>query len=228
MKRRIIPRALAAIAGIFFGVHSLVTVAAENSAASATDPDAIQTPPTSHPTAPVELSKSAVDVLQLVQAKVGDDTIVAFIKNSGASYSLSASAIVYLRGEGVSDRLLTTMLEHHKRVTEPAATTAPTTNYSGASNARNATTDVQPTTTYVESAPTYVPSSTVYVVPSVPTYTYSYGDYPYGYYYPYCYYPYYGGYYGYAYPAVSFSFAYSSFSHGGGDHGHGHGGGHHH
>src|SRR5580700_972096 len=52
-------------------------------------------------TAP-QLSYGVPQILQLAQAKVGDDTIVAYIKNSGTIYSLDASQIVYLRQQGVS------------------------------------------------------------------------------------------------------------------------------
>src|SRR5437016_3465316 len=104
VKIGIVPVAFVASVGIFFGVHHWVTLAAENSGASGTDLNVIQTSNAGHSTAPVELSKSAEDVLQLARAKVSDDTIIAFVRNSGASYSLSAPAIVYLRGEGASDR----------------------------------------------------------------------------------------------------------------------------
>jgi len=49
-------------------------------------------------------------ILQLAQAKVGDDTILAFIRNSGNSYGLNADQIIYLRQQGLSDAVITAML----------------------------------------------------------------------------------------------------------------------
>ena len=56
------------------------------------------------------LSPSALQVLQLAQAKVSDGTILAFVKGSQDSYNLSATAIIFLRQQGVSDAVLTAML----------------------------------------------------------------------------------------------------------------------
>ena len=106
MKSRIVAMSLAVIAGVAFWGHRMINVAAENPTSTAPNPIATQTSSTSSQAAPVELSKSVLDVLQLVQAKVRDDTIVAFIENSGGSYPLNTAAILYLHGEGVSDRVL--------------------------------------------------------------------------------------------------------------------------
>jgi hypothetical protein len=156
---------------------------------------------------PGQLSYGVPQVLQLSQAQVGDSTIVAYIQNSGTIYSLNASDIIYLKHQGVSDAVISTMLNQRQRVTQSAALTAPpspaisTTSQPG--SAETSTAVAQPTVTYVQT----VPTSTVYVIPDTQTYRYCNNYYPaYG-----CY-PYYGGW---CYPAVSFSFGYGGCYHGG-------------
>src|ERR1700744_1811892 len=53
-------------------------------------------------TAAPQLSYGVAQILQLTQAKVSDDTVVAYVKNSGNSYGLDANQIIYLRQQGVS------------------------------------------------------------------------------------------------------------------------------
>jgi hypothetical protein len=153
--------------------------------------------------APVQLSYGVPQILQLSQAKIGDGTIVAYIQNSGTIYSLNASEIVYLKQQGVSDAVITTMLNQRQRVTHAAAQTAPPvpapvmTSQPG--SAGTSTAVAQPAGTYVPTAP----PSTVYVIPDTQTYQY------YNNYYPACgYYPYYGGWY---YPPVTFSFGFGGY-----------------
>jgi len=66
----------------------------------------------------VELSPGGQQVLQLHQARIGDDTIIAFIHNSGLNYKLDANAIIYLGQQGVSSPVLSAMLN------QPAADAA--------------------------------------------------------------------------------------------------------
>jgi hypothetical protein len=163
-----------------------------------------------------QLSYGVPQILQLSQAKVSDGTIVAYIQNSGTIYNLDANQIVYLKQQGVSDTVLTAMLNQRQNVVKNGgAQTAPQPTSAQTPNAVT-----QPTVTY-----TTVPSSSVYVVPDTQTYQYD------SYYYSPYYYPYYG-YYGWPYPAVSLSFGFGGgyrggYYHGGGFHGGGfHGGWH--
>src|SRR5436190_5451725 len=66
----------------------------------------------------VHLSQSAAEVLKLSRAKVSEGTIIAFIMNSGSSYNLSVSEIIYMRENGVSDFVITTMLDQSRKLTE--------------------------------------------------------------------------------------------------------------
>jgi len=124
------------------------------------------------------LAYGVPQVLQLVQAKVTDDVIIAYIHNSGNSYGLNADQIIYLRQQGISDRVLAVMLNQPK----PASTPAPTAPAPAADTP-------QPQVVYTPTpAPAYVQpasSSTVYVMPNNQIYYSSY----YPYYYPYSYCP---------------------------------------
>ena len=208
MKSQNFPRPLLTIAAVTVACLFARDVMAQNgSSDAATISNAAQTaaPPGG---VPVQLSYGVPQVLQLSQAKISDGTIVAYIQNSGTIYSLNASEIIYLKQQGISDAIITTMLNQRQRVTQTSAQTAPqapaTATTSQPDSAETSTAVAQPTVTYVQT----VPSSSVYVIPD--TQTYRYYD---NYYYPaYGYYPYYGGW---CYPAVSFSFGFGGGYHGG-------------
>jgi hypothetical protein len=169
---------------------SVATVSAQDSSTTKT------VPPAANDTAAPPLAFGVSEVLRLQQAAVGDSTIIAYIKNSGNSYALNADQIIYLRQKGVSDTVVSTMLNQPRAgvaaasstvTAQPAAATA----YSG----QVSTATVAPAVTYVQTTP-------------APAYYYAQP-----YYQPYYYYDY--GW----YPPVSFSFGWR----GGGWHG-GHGG----
>jgi len=106
--------------------------------------------------APVpQLTSGAAEVAKLAQAKVGDDTIIAYIKNSAKGYGLTANQIIYLRQNGVSDAVLTAMLQSPG----PRATAALPVTYAPAPVvvtkpvATVSTPTVAPTVTYVQTIP---------------------------------------------------------------------------
>jgi hypothetical protein len=225
MKNLFSPGSFTAVAGLTALMVCLPAAVAQDASAKAASSS-------SSPGAP-NLTIGVPDVLKLSNAKVSDDTIVSFVQGNTSSYgTLSASEIVYLHDQGVSDRVVTAMLAKSKYVTETAAQPA-------AQPAPNAGTSTPWQTAQTVAAPqapapapvTYVqspPATTVYYVPN------SRVDYPY--------YPNYGYYgYGYGWPALSLSFGFGSgyyggyhgggYYHGGGGyHGGGyyHGGGAHH
>ena len=176
-------------------------------------------PAVAQPSAP-RLSFGVAEVAKLSHAKLSDEAIISFIQNSRRSYEMSAADIVYLHEDGVSDKVITAMLDKDRKVMEtanlaaapvpapqpapaPAPASAPTPAPTVVAQAPTVVT--QPQTTYVQPAPVYVYSSPAPVI---------YEPYPY-------YRPYYG-YYG--YPAVSLSFGFGRGYHGGGFRGgfHGH------
>jgi hypothetical protein len=123
------------------------------------------------------LSYGVPQVLQLSQAKVGDDVIVRYIQNSGTIFPLAADEIVYLKQQGVSDAVLNAMLDQRQRITgstEPATVPPEVL----AMNASQSPVLVQPINyNYYAAAP-----SSVYVMPDTQTRRYDrwYHGYPYG------------------------------------------------
>ncbi len=158
--------------------------------------------PTADQSATVQVSAGTAEILKLSAAHVGDDAIVAYIGTSGNSFTLGVNDIIYLKNQGVSDRVITAMLNQSKHTvdvtvqTAPATTTtapavqAPASVYANAPGTQYQYAPVAQQTAYAQTAP-----ATTYVVPST-----TYASYPASYYYssyPYAYgygYPYYGGY----------------------------------
>lgn len=139
--------------------------------------------------APVQFSPGVGDILKLTQAKVDDEVIVAFVRNSGRHYSLTADEIVYLRSQGVSDRAITAMLNQQQPAATAQPQSAPTVAVGPTPLVAEAIVETPPTVTTV-----IQPASTVYIVSE-----------PVPYYYPY--YPYSWAWY--TYPAFSFGFYYA-------------------
>jgi len=65
---------------------------------------------------PERLPYGVGDVLSLCRARISEDVIVTYIRNSGTAYTLGPREIVYLRDEGVSDRVITVMMDQRKQV----------------------------------------------------------------------------------------------------------------
>ena len=63
------------------------------------------------PTPPANLSPGLQEIVKLAQAGMSDDVILAYIKNSGTSYKMSADDILYLNSQGVSQNAILTLLQ---------------------------------------------------------------------------------------------------------------------
>jgi len=183
-------------------VMAVAGLALSASTALAQDSTTVAQPAVASATVP-QLSGGVAQIVQLAQAKISDDTIIAYIKNSGNIFGLDANQIIYLRQQGISDAVITTMLNQPRpgvavaTPTMPAPQPVASTAYSG----QVSTATVAPTVTYVQT----VPDTTYYYQPDYQPY----------------YYPAYAW-----YPPVSFSFGWGG-GWGGGWHGGGHGGGWH-
>src|SRR2546430_17550268 len=66
--------------------------------------------------APASLPPSAAEVVKLSQSGVGDDVILAYVKNSQTSYNLSAKDVLALKDSGISSPILTAMLNHDTEI----------------------------------------------------------------------------------------------------------------
>ena len=221
----------------FFASLGAASLVALNTTAQTPAP---ATTPASTPaaadSAPAGLPYGVEDVLKLSRAQVSEDVILNYVHHSGTIYSLGPNDIVYLRNEGVSDRVVNTMLDQRQNVpaqaaaqtaplSAPAAAQAPVSpDASAAATAQSspqyAPTYVQAVRVYAQAEPTCVPASTVYVIPYNST-RFNYANaHPY----------YYGGYYGYRGPSVVVGLGYGRGSgyrgYYGGYHGGYRGGGH--
>jgi hypothetical protein len=76
--------------------------------------------------APANQSPQLQEIVKLTQAKMSDDVILAYIRNSGASYNLSADDILYLNSQGVSQPVISALLQS-KSSAAPAPSPAPAT-----------------------------------------------------------------------------------------------------
>jgi hypothetical protein len=59
---------------------------------------------------PLDLSPGLSEIIKLAQAHIGDDTILAYIQNSGQIYNPSADEILYLSDLGVSDKVVAALV----------------------------------------------------------------------------------------------------------------------
>jgi hypothetical protein len=169
------------------------------------------------PAAATQLGYGATQILQLARARVGDDTIITYIRNSGNGYNLNADQIIYLRQQGVSSAVVNTMLS------QPAAAGLPP------MPATPAPAPVSDSQSSYASAPAARPSIVGPAVSAIDPTAAAAAATTY-YYYPPYYYPYYGysypAYGGYGwYPGVSVSLGWRG-GWGGGWHGGFHGGWH--
>jgi len=157
--------------------------AATQSAATQQTATVAQTPAASAP----QLPYGVAPILQLAQAKVGDDTIIAYVRNSGNSYNLSADQIIYLQQQGLSAAVINTMLSQPKAglagYSAPAAAYASQPDYSQQQpqppqdQPPSSAVTVGPAVTAID--PTAAAAASTYYYPG-----YSYPYYPYPYYYP--------------------------------------------
>jgi hypothetical protein len=172
----------------------------------------VGTAPAAAETAPGKLPFGVADVLKLTQAQVSEDVVLNYVLNSGTVYNLGPKDIIYLRNQGVSDRVITTMMNQRNRVAEESAQQAAAQAASQPQGPFPVYSDPDAAPGQPPYAPAYVepppppqpPPSTLYVIPFRPGIA--------------GYYPYYGGYYG---PGISLVYGfgrggyYRGYYHGG-------------
>ena len=155
----------------------------------------------------LKLPYGVEDVLKLSRAQVSEDVITTYIQNSGTIYGLRPQDIVYLKQQGVSDRIINTMMEQRRIANEVAAQAQQ--QQAAAQQAAAIADNNYPVAAPAYSEPepaapvvTQPAASTLYVIPyptpAYPRYSGSY-CYPYTYSYPY-------SYYGYCRPVAGFRF----------------------
>ncbi|MGA3178804.1 MAG: DUF6600 domain-containing protein [Verrucomicrobiota bacterium] len=77
------------------------------------------------PTLPADLSPGLAEVIRLAQSHVAEETIVAFIQNSGKPYSPTADEVLYLYDLGLSDKVISALFKKPDAVAAAPTTSAP-------------------------------------------------------------------------------------------------------
>lgn len=145
---------------VAFGATAQTTAPSETSTSTASSNDA----------APAKLPYGVDDVLKLSHAQVSEDITLNYIHNSGTIYSLAPKDIVYLRNEGVSDKVISAMLDQRQNVPADVANQNALQAQAAASVMPSAPANADPNAlqaapVYVQPAPFYVPPAPVYVPP---------------------------------------------------------------
>jgi hypothetical protein len=134
-------------------------------------------------TTSLQMPYAVTQVLELEQAKVGEPTVIAYIRSSGTSYNLNVTQIVFLRQQGVSDAVITAMLTQPRTdvsVAAQAAAPAPAPQYASApeyappqyasatsaGDMADSAVVAQPPVTYMQTPPVYYNYSYNYPYPS--------------------------------------------------------------
>jgi hypothetical protein len=112
------------------------------------------------------------DILTLSHANVNEEVILNYVQSSGTLYNLGPKEIVYLKNEGVSDRVLNTMLDQRKKANETSqAAPQPAVNTTDPAPVATAPTHFEPGLPYATSmfTPIYTPPVVVYEEPTAST-----------------------------------------------------------
>jgi hypothetical protein len=83
------------------------------------------TTPAAPPTLPADLSPGLAEVIKLAQSHVAEETIVAFVQNSGKPYNPTAEEVLYLYDLGLSDKVISALFKKPDAVAAAPATPAP-------------------------------------------------------------------------------------------------------
>jgi hypothetical protein len=76
--------------------------------------------------APPALAEGVDEIVNLAQANVGDEVLLAYIENSSADFKLKVDEILYLHDLGLSAQVISAMVRHNQALQEQAAANVPT------------------------------------------------------------------------------------------------------
>src|ERR1700739_2643250 len=108
-------------------IAASVILLAANQVAQADTPPHGATQMMSPSTGAPMLAVVPAQVLKLQRSNVSEDTILKYIQNSPANYRLDASQIIYLKQQGMSEAVLTALVNHQGAlgVVQPWAASPP-------------------------------------------------------------------------------------------------------
>lgn len=72
-----------------------------------------------------QVSPPAAEVVKLASSGVGDEVVLAYIRNSQAIFDLNADQLLYLKDVGLSPQVITSMLDHDNAIKSQTQPTAP-------------------------------------------------------------------------------------------------------
>ena len=75
--------------------------------------------------AQANLSPGLQEVVKLTKSQMTDDIIISYIQNSGTAYHLSADDMLYLKNQGVSQPVISALLQAKAAAAVPAAVPTP-------------------------------------------------------------------------------------------------------
>src|SRR5580692_8819199 len=84
------------------------------------------------------------EVVKLSKAQMSDDVILNYVRGSGKAYNLSADDILYLKGQGVSQPVISALLQTKSAGAPPPPAGAPPTDYSAQPPPQSVSSDVPP------------------------------------------------------------------------------------
>ncbi|MDB6027686.1 MAG: hypothetical protein JWM68_3909 [Verrucomicrobiales bacterium] len=93
--------------------------ATDNSLSQQPQPVLNQNNATPVATLPTDLSPGVTEIAKLYQSNVSEDVLLAFINNYGWPFNATAEDIVYLNDLGVSDTVVTAVINHKPQGTDP-------------------------------------------------------------------------------------------------------------
>jgi hypothetical protein len=117
--------------------------------------------PAELPKLPADLSPGLAEVIKLAQSNVGDEVIINYVKTSGQIYKPTADEILYLNDLGVSQEVISSLMQSGKGGERPEVTAAPAT----------ATPVAEPMTAEGQQQIPTPPSNATLSSPEVPTYS---------------------------------------------------------
>jgi len=104
----------------------VITAGSPSSPSQTNQPAPLAEPVPEIGAAPTKLSPGLEEIVQLAQAGVGDDVLLAYVENSPTSYKLEVEEILYLRDLGVSAEVISALVRHGQVAPEPSPTLAAT------------------------------------------------------------------------------------------------------
>jgi len=98
---------LTCFAAVVFGLGIPLVAAGQSAPAPAT----VEGEPHPRPV-PVRLSPGAADIVRMTDAKVAPEVVKVYVETAPAGFNLTAGDIIALKEHGVSNELLTSLLQH--------------------------------------------------------------------------------------------------------------------